>query len=129
MQEGVVELHRRDIKSKEKGIKREGIAQTLKDLLETIQNSLFERAVEYRAQHTNIATNIDELGSKLNEQGGFVRVMWNGDTKLEEIIKEKFKATIRCLPDSKELDAKKIPCILSGGISEKNIEILIAKAY
>jgi hypothetical protein len=55
--------------------------------------------------------------------------MWNGDTKLEEILKDRFKATIRCIPDEKKLDKNKYPCVISGELSDNNIEILVAKAY
>ncbi len=129
MEEGVVELHRRDLKTKEKGIAREGLGLKIRDLLEIIQNELFKRAIDFRESHTSTAISIDDLGAKLDSPGGFVRAMWNGDTKLEEVIKDKFKATIRCMPDDKKLDANKIPCVLSGSISDKNIEVLIARAY
>ncbi len=129
MEEGVVEIHRRDIQSKDKGIPREGLAERIKNLLDEIQLALFNRAKQFRDESTFIATNIDELGARLETQGGLARAAWNGDTKLEEILKEKFKATIRCIPTERKLDLSSTPCILSGVISEKNMEILIAKAY
>ncbi len=129
MEEGVVEIHRRDIQSKDKGIPREGLANRIKDLLDEIQTALFNRAKQFRDESTFIATNIDEMGARLETQGGLARAAWNGDTKLENILKEKFKATIRCMPTERMLDLSSTPCILSGVISEKNMEILIAKAY
>lgn len=129
MEEGVVEIHRRDLKSKDKGIPRAGIAEKISALLDEIQNNLLSRAKTFRAEHSCAVKSIDELGTKLESNGGFCRAMWNGDTKLETILKEKFKATIRCMPDQKELDPNTIPCILSGDTSSKNVEILIAKAY
>ncbi len=129
MEEGVVEIHRRDIQSKDKGIPREGLATRIKDLLDEIQTALFNRAKSFRDEHTFTATTIDELGTKLEAQGGLARAAWNGDTKLEAILKEKFKATIRCIPTERMLDLSSTPCILSGVISEKNTEVLIAKAY
>jgi len=129
LEQGFVEIHRRDIRSKEKEIPREGIAARLKLLLEEIQNNLFKRACDFREDHSSTADNIDDLGSKLDSPGGFVRCMWNGDTKLEEILKERFKATIRCIPDDKKLDKQKTPCVISGQLSDNNIEILVAKAY
>jgi len=55
--------------------------------------------------------------------------MWNGDNNLEKILKEKFSASIRCLPLKTELNSESVPCIISGTISKNNREILIAKAY
>jgi prolyl-tRNA synthetase len=124
-----VEIHRRDIKSKEKGISRNGVADYISNLLEVIQSDLLLKAKKFRDDHTSIAINLEDLSIKLNEPGGFIRAMWNGDTALESILKEEHKATIRCIPDNKELDSSKIPCILSGEVNSQNIEILIARAY
>jgi hypothetical protein len=55
--------------------------------------------------------------------------MWDQNLELEKILKEEHKATIRCIPDDKELDPNKTPCVLSGKVSGDNIEILIARAY
>jgi prolyl-tRNA synthetase len=129
MENNQVEIHRRDIKSKEKGIAREGISQYINHLLETIQSDLLHKAKKFREEHTTVTTNLEELAIKLNEPGGFIRAMWNGNTELETILKEEHKATIRCMPDNKELDSSKIPCILSGEVNSNNIEILIARAY
>lgn len=129
LEQGQVEIHRRDLKSKEKGIAREGIAQKLKDLLDEIQAGLLKRAQDFRKEHTATAKNMEELAEKLNEPGGFVRAMWNGDTELENVLKDKHKATIRCMPDDKELDSSSVPCVFSGKVDTNNKEILIAKAY
>ena len=101
----------------------------MKNLLEVIQNNLLQRAKDFRLEHTSTANNMDELKDRLDKQGGFVRVMWNGDTALETVLKEDLKATIRCMPDHEELDAKLTPCVFSGEIKESNKEILIARAY
>ena len=129
LEQGNVELHRRDTKTKEKEIPRANIATKIKDLLETIQNDLWQRALDYRKEHTQVATTIDDLEEILNKKTGFARAMWNGDTELENILKDRFKATIRCLPDETELDASSHPCILSGNCDTNNKEVLIAKAY
>ncbi len=123
-----VEIHRRDIRSKEKGIALEGLGKFIKNLLDEIQNNLFQRATNFRQENTKNVKNLDELAELLNSGGGFARSKWNGDTELEKILKEKFSASIRCLPLKKEL-SDDYPCILSGTISSENKEILIAKAY
>lgn len=129
LENGLVEVHRRDTRSKDKEVKREAIAEYLKSLLETIQKDLLQRALDYRKEHTCIAQSIDDLTEILNTKTGFARAMWNGDVELEQILKDKFKASIRCIPDKTELDANQIPCILSGKCSQENKEILIARAY
>ena len=129
LDQGFVEVHRRDTRSKEKEVPRDGIAQRLKDLLDTIQSELKQRALDYRKEHTQIAKTMDDLDEILNKKTGFARAMWNGDVELENVLKDKFKASIRCLPDETKLDASSVPCIFSGEVSKDNREILIAKAY
>lgn len=129
LENGKVELHRRDTLSKEKDLPLEGISQRIKDLLDTIQNGLLQRALDYRKEHTQVAYKIEDLEEILNSKTGFARAMWNGDVELENVLKNRFKASIRCLPDETELDVKATPCIFSGEISDKNKEVLIAKAY
>ena len=59
------------------------------------------------------------------DKGGFVLAHWDGTAETEQKIKEKTKATIRCIP----LQNKKEPgkCIFSGKPSEQRV--LFAKAY
>lgn len=129
LEAGMLELHRRDIQSKEKDIPRGGISVRLKALLAEIQQAILQKALDFRKEHTTTVSSLDELAQVLDNKGGFARAMWNGDTKLEEILKEKHKATIRCMPDEKELDPNTHPCIISGRKSQDNIEILVARAY
>ena len=127
--DGVVEVHRRDLKTKEKGVDRKNLAERVKELLEAIQFDLFNRAKNFRNEMTHRANNMDELIETLNNKPGFVRVMWNGDTEFEKVIKEKCKATIRCLPFHTELNKEETPCVFSGEKNNSNLEILVAKAY
>jgi prolyl-tRNA synthetase len=124
-----VELHRRDIRSKEKDIQIAGLIERIVRLLDEIQSGLLTRALEYRKENTKIVKNIAELDSVLDSKSlGFARAMWNGDVELERILKEKFSASIRCMPLRPELPSDH-PCIISGTVSPQNREILIAKAY
>jgi|LakMenE01Jun11ns_1017448.scaffolds.fasta_scaffold9959687_34 prolyl-tRNA synthetase len=129
LENGCVELHRRDIRSKEKDIQIAGLIERIIRLLDEIQSGLLTRALEYRKENTKIVKNIAELDSVLDSKSlGFARAMWNGDLELEKILKEKFSASIRCMPLRPELPSDH-PCIISGTVSPQNREILIAKAY
>lgn len=130
-EQGVVELHRRDTRTKEQGVPRQGIAERVRALLDTIQSDLYQRALKFREEHTKTVTNLDELDAlfSVDTAPGYARAMWNGDTKLEELLKTKYKASIRCMPFRKQLDASSHPCIISGAATKENREILIAKAY
>ena len=69
--------------------------------------------------------NIEKDFEKAIEKGGFVSAHWDGTTETEVAIKEKTKATIRCIPfNNPQEDGK---CILTGKPSKERV--LFAKAY
>jgi prolyl-tRNA synthetase len=94
-------------------------------LLEDIQRNLFERAKAYRDAHITPADSWDEFEQILETKGGFISAHWDGTTETELAIKERTKATIRCIPvDGK---AESGVCILTGKPSTRRV--LFAKAY
>ena len=124
LEKGQVEVARRDTKEKFSQ-SLEGIADYIEDLLEDIQQSLFQKAVDYRTSHTTSVDNFDDFKSVLEEKGGFISAHWDGTTETEVKIKELTKATIRCIPNNAvEEDGK---CVLTGKASNKRV--LFAKAY
>ena len=124
LEQGVVELARRDTREK-KTISLEGVTAVLLEELEAIQTNLFNRARQYRDEHITNANSWEEFVNLLDNKGGFVAAHWDGSPETEEAIKEKTKATIRCIP----LDATKETglCILSGKPSTQRV--LFARAY
>ena len=74
----------------------DGLADTLKQLFDTVQNDMYNRAKENRVAHTVVAKNMDELNAGV--QNGFVKAMWCGDRACEDKIKEMTGATTRCMP-------------------------------
>jgi prolyl-tRNA synthetase len=121
----VVEVARRDTKEKET-VKLDGIAQYVDGLLGDIQHNMFHKAKLYRDVHITRADTWDEFMSILDGKGGFVLAHWDGTSETEAIIKEKSKATIRCIPldDSQHEDGV---CILSGKPSRQRV--FFARAY
>ena len=124
LENGTFEVARRDTLTKEVKPK-EGIATYIKELLEQIQNDLFNKALEYRNTHITEVANFEEFKEVLNNKGGFVSAHWDGTAATEEKIKDLTKATIRCIPlDTKEEEGT---CVLTGAKSTKRV--LFAKAY
>ncbi len=121
---GQVEVARRDTKDKTSQ-PVEGIADYVANLLDEIQQNLFDRAVQYRTDHTTTVDNFDDFQSVLDSKGGFVSAHWDGTTETELKIKELTKATIRCIPVDNELEDGK--CILTGKPSKQRV--LFARAY
>ena len=67
----------------------------------------------------------DEFVDVIENKGGFVSAHWDGTTETELEIKEKTKATIRCIPLGWAEEAGK--CVLTG--KESGQRVLFAKAY
>jgi prolyl-tRNA synthetase len=124
LEKNVVEVARRDTKEK-KAVELDGIAQYIDGLLLEIQHSMFKKAKEYRDEHITKADTWDEFVKLLDEKGGFISAHWDGTAETEDAIKEKTKATIRCIPlNNPKEDGK---CILSGKASKERV--LFARAY
>ena len=115
---------RRDVREKE-SIELESITAHVCDLLEKIQENLFQRALEFREQNTCRAKNYEEFCEIMKKEGGFVMAHWNGSPEVEAKIKGDTKATIRCIP----LDPDPVPgkCMVTGEPSER--EVVFAVAY
>ncbi|MCB0529096.1 MAG: proline--tRNA ligase [Saprospiraceae bacterium] len=119
-----VEVARRDTKEKA-NVPLDGIADHIAALLEEIQQNLFDRAKAHRDGHITKVDSWAEFVEVLENKGGFLSAHWDGTTETEVEIKEKTKATIRCIP----LDAPDEPgaCVLTGKPSKRRV--LFAKAY
>ncbi len=76
----------------------DGLTDTVISLLDEIQNNMFQRAHAYRAEHITNVDTWDEFEKVLKEKTGFIAAHWDGTAATEDKIKEKTKATIRCIP-------------------------------
>ncbi|MFN8712457.1 MAG: proline--tRNA ligase [Bacteroidota bacterium] len=119
----MVELARRD--TLEKGsISQDGLVDHIEKLLGEIQQNLFNRAIERRTNTSHTVNTWDEFNAAL-EKGGFVYAHWDGTAETEQQIKEKTKATIRCIPLNNPQEAGQ--CVLTGKPS--NQRVVFARAY
>jgi len=119
-----VEIARRDTKEK-KTVSLDGLTEYVKTLLEDIQNYMYAKAKAYREAHITKADTMEEFERLLDEKGGFILAHWDGTDATEEAIKEKTKATIRCIPLDNPEEAGN--CILTGKPSTQRV--LFARAY
>ncbi len=118
-----VEICRRDTLEKS-FLPIENIAQNIQSLLADIQQNLFIKAKQFRDKSITKVDTWEEF-EKAIEQGGFVSAHWDGTTETEEAIKEKTKATIRCIPFNNPQENGK--CVFSGKPSKERV--LFARAY
>ena len=72
------------------------------ELLEEIQQSLFNRAKENLVTNTRPAVTMDEVKSIMAEHGGFVNAMWCGALACENAMKDDAGVTSRCIPFAQE---------------------------
>ncbi|GAB3907565.1 proline--tRNA ligase [Mucilaginibacter boryungensis] len=124
MQNGTVELARRDTKTKET-VNQDGLAGTIESLLEEIQQSIYKKALGFREENTTSVDTYEEFKRLLDEKPGFIAAHWDGTPETEQKIKDETKATIRCIPLNNKQEAGK--CILTGKPSTQRV--LFARAY
>jgi prolyl-tRNA synthetase len=124
LENNTVEVARRDTLEKQT-VSQDIIVDFVSNLLEEIQENLYNKAISYRKEHTTEVTTFDEFKDVIENKGGFVSAHWDGTEDTEDKIKNLTKATIRCIPnDAKDETGN---CIFSGKPSFR--KVLFAKAY
>ncbi len=89
----------------------DNIEEELSNLLDKIQQQMYDAALQNRESKTSSAVSYDEFKSIIEEKGGFVKAMWCGDEECENKIKEDTTATSRCIPfEQEELSDKCVCC-------------------
>jgi len=121
---GNIEIARRDTKEKSTQ-SLEGIDQYILNLLDEIQANLYQRSLDFRSKNIQKVDSYDEFKLKIEQEGGFYLVHWDGTSETEAKIKEETQATIRCIP----LDAPEETgfCMVTGKPSSRRV--VLAKAY
>ena len=118
-----IELARRDTLEK-KIYKFDSISNEIKRLLHEIQDNLYNINLKRMKDNTVECVDFDDFSSKISS-GFFVKAYWDGTTETENKIKEKTKATIRCIPIEKSKVMGK--CIITGKQSKD--KVIFAKSY
>jgi prolyl-tRNA synthetase len=79
------------------------IAAKLADILETIQNDMFDKAKAFLDSHIDTAVTMEEMVEKFKKKRGFIKAMWCGDEECEGEIKYNTGgASSRCIPAEEE---------------------------
>jgi prolyl-tRNA synthetase len=124
LENGTIEMARRDTREKQV-IPVEECAVRASALLEEIQKNIYQKALDFRISKTTEVDTFEDFKKVLDEKGGFISAHWDGTTETEAAIKEKTKATVRCIP----LEATEGAgiCVYSGKPSK--MRVLFARAY
>lgn len=123
LENNTIEIARRDTLTKET-VGLDGIEETVATLLDDIQKNIFQKALNYRKEHTITVDSYEEFKEKI-EDGGFILAHWDGTSETEERIKAETKATIRCIPLNGDMTPGK--CMVTGKPSPQRV--LFARAY
>ena len=100
LENGTVEIARRDLKTKET-VSFDGLTERITALLDDIQRTIYEKARAFRQENTFRVDTFGQFQEQI-EKGGFILAHWDGTSETEETIKEMTKATIRCIPFDQE---------------------------
>ena len=123
-----IEVVRRDTLQKAT-ISRDTLVSHVLDLLRHIQDNLYERALQFRQQHTLSVDSYAALREAIAEKKGFVLAHWDGTAHTEQKIQQETKATIRCIPleETGLLTQEEGKCVYSGKPSKQRV--VFAQAY
>ena len=129
-------MGRRD-QAKSVGIERQAFVQQVPQLLDEIQQGLYDRALAMRQEHTREIDTLDDFKAffqpKNSQQpeihGGFASCHFHESPEVEEMLKE-LKVTVRCMPlgeGNLPQAAEPGTCIFTG--KESKGRAIFAKSY
>jgi prolyl-tRNA synthetase len=127
-------LVRRDQREKQT-VSADDLVTRIVTTLETMQQDLFRRSLEFRTAHTTRIDDYAEFQRYMKEESGFAWAPWCGVSECETRVAEETKATIRTVPFGAE-DRLATPgapppeegrCIACQGVSPQLV--LWGKAY
>ncbi len=124
LEKGIVEVMRRDTLEKT-NVPLDGIEAYVEQLLNDIQQNIYNKALKYRDGHVYSCDNYEEFKEKIKD-GGFFVCPWDGTEETEAKIKEETQATIRCIPF--DVDQSEPGIDMVSGKPAK-YKALVARAY
>jgi len=124
LENGTVEVARRDTLEKQV-ISMDGIDLYIQQLLNDIQENIYNKAFAFRKEMTTSVETYEEFKEVLQNKGGFISAHWDGTSETEQKIKDETKATIRCIPFDQVSETGK--CMYSGKPSTGRV--LFALSY
>lgn len=125
-------MGRRDDGSKASIARGEFVAK-LAEILKSIQDNLFNRALKYREDNTKVINSKEEFYAYFTPQneakpeihGGFALAHYDGSAEVEEMLRRDLKVTVRCIP--LEGDKSEGTCIFTGRPGKQRV--VFAKSY
>ena len=110
LEKGQVTFARRDTREKIQKNADIDIIEYTKELLETIQKDMYNKAIERRDALTFVAHNMEDMERILTTQPGFIHADWCGSEECEMKIKEIRGCKSRCIVEENLVDGKCVCC-------------------
>ena len=101
IENGVCVAVRRDNREKIT-IELDKVAEKLPEVLDIVQNGLYEKAKKNLDEHIYAAYSLEEAKELQEKNGGFIKTMWCGELACEMAMKEKAGMSSRCIPFAQE---------------------------
>ncbi|MBQ0149774.1 MAG: proline--tRNA ligase [Bacteroidales bacterium] len=124
LQNGTVEVHRRDTLEKQT-VGLEGLEDHIHRLLDDIQQNIYQKALDFRTANIRKCDSWEEFKEEI-KKGGFLLCHWDGTAETEQKIKDETKATIRCIPVDSCVCEEEGKCIYSGKPSDRRVVFAIS---
>lgn len=113
LEAGLVTLVRRDTLEKIQ-VPLEDVTTKIEELLENIQENLYNRALERRNTMLYEANTYEEFKNIAMNKPGFIKINWCGSMVCEEKIKEETGLKSRCILENEQPDGNCVVCGNSG---------------
>jgi prolyl-tRNA synthetase len=125
LEKGTVAFARRDMPGKagKSFVPQTQLAAQVGEMLDTIQASLFERALAFRKANTHDPQDFAELSQVV--QNGWSLSWWCGRAECEARVKDETRATTRCIPLEQEGGEGR--CVVCGEPARQ--KVYFARAY
>ncbi len=119
-------ISRRDQLGKKFSLARPELIEKIPDLLQEMQQNLFDKALAFQKTHTRYFDNLNEFKDFFagDNPGGFAIVFSSDDESIDSLLKE-YKISARCIPLSTMQESG--TCLFTGKTGAK--KIIYAKAY
>jgi prolyl-tRNA synthetase len=101
-----------------------GLEQAVRDALEEVQRTYFQRASAFLRSHMVAADTLAELEGAIRDRRGFVKTGWCGEQSCEDAIRERTGASPRLMPLD---DLSEGDCLVCGKPSTATV--YYARAY
>jgi prolyl-tRNA synthetase len=97
IEKAAVLVARRDTREKQ-SVPMDGLSARVRGLLDEVQKNLFDRALQFREEHTQRVDSYDAFRQAMDGRPGFIIAPWCGSAACETQIKNDTQATIRNMP-------------------------------